>query len=560
MTKQNRGLKSIHADDKRTPSAHLRMGFTCAMIAIASYGCRPEITSEVKNTEESSTEANTTPSSTEETSIASTGSDTNTTAASSDSTTTQCTEATFAALDWTVSFTPGYYNSLVSTPAASSICSGSSLLGVTGTASCATGSTTSIQASDVLAGKTYFNNSGTLTTGTLTTEASVDLSAAISLPGAGAYVQSLTGLVRSAVCSTKSFLGVAAGGANCYTGATPPAISITGDFTFDASAYNVARSIVLAATGTAGTATGVTLSFSGDTSMFTLSSASKMIFSHTPASGDLYIPLVVGSSTQDSLTISAAYSSCSSQGQVHTMTVTISDAFGQSTSMNATATCTDPIGGISNLAARFKAEDTSVTSIANAQDICTWSDSSGNGYHATNTAANGTCPKVYTGIWGSGTIPAVRLNGSGSYLDIKTGAGGLSLSRPYSIVMVSKRRGVASGRTFASVTQNWLAGAYTGGVAAFYNGSGWVSTNTAVAVGTRAITVSIDNGTNSSFWLNGVNTTASTHTGVNPGSLSIGRSMYSEWADSDIAEILVFTSALSTGDRQIIETTLGNKY
>jgi hypothetical protein len=101
-------------------------------------------------------------------------------------TTTNASVTDLGALDVTQSFVSGYYSSANSSSLpVSSVCSTASLFGSNGTATCMTGTlSTPASASDVLAGKNYFDGSGTVQTGTLATRT---LSSATTTVTAGYY-------------------------------------------------------------------------------------------------------------------------------------------------------------------------------------------------------------------------------------------------------------------------------------------------------------------------------------------------------------------------------------
>jgi hypothetical protein len=100
--------------------------------------------------------------------------------------TTNASVTDLGAIDLSQSFASGYYSSANSSSLpVSSVCSTASLLGSSGTATCMTGSlSTPASASDVLAGKNYFDGSGTVQTGTLATRT---LSSASTTVTAGYY-------------------------------------------------------------------------------------------------------------------------------------------------------------------------------------------------------------------------------------------------------------------------------------------------------------------------------------------------------------------------------------
>ncbi len=122
------------------------------------------------------------------------------------------------ALDATLTFPgEGFYSSIASTPTSNQICSGNTILGITGAASCG-GScslptlSTEAAAANVLSGKEFLDGTGTKVTGSMVSRGSLTL--ASSFPGAGYYSGISANPTASTVCSGITLLGVA-GSATC---------------------------------------------------------------------------------------------------------------------------------------------------------------------------------------------------------------------------------------------------------------------------------------------------------------------------------------------------------
>lgn len=107
----------------------------------------------------------------------------------------------------------GYYSGITNSITASDVCSTKSLYGTTGTAVCqGTSGGTNAAASEVLAGKYYWNSSGTSTVGTMVNRGAWDLTT--SFPGAGYYSSVTSAPTASTICSGTTAAGVA-GTRNC---------------------------------------------------------------------------------------------------------------------------------------------------------------------------------------------------------------------------------------------------------------------------------------------------------------------------------------------------------
>lgn len=368
-------------------------------------------------------------------------------------------------------------------------------------------------------------------------------SGSFSSPG---YVSGFSGLSASQVCSTATLFGVA-GSANCTTS---PSISIAGDLSWGTATTASTKTLTFTL-GSAGT-NYAKLAFTGPgRSGFKLNSVGGVsIETAINSVTDQIIALDSNSKTSRTVVITPIQDNSTSE---KTMTLTVSDATGTTQAISGDVTLSDTIANIGSILARFVAYDSAVTSVASTSgtELCNWPDISGNGYHATGTT--GSCPKAVSGTYASGTIPSVRFyDGTTRYLTVST----LSLSKPFTVVSVFKYRGVQAGRTVGTVTGNWLAGGYGGAWLSFYAGDtrGWVNTQTAMAVGTRYATIAIDSGSNTYYYVNGVDKTNGTPgTGENPGSLMLGRSgVYGENGDYDMAEVVIFSKALDSTERTAV--------
>lgn len=410
--------------------------------------------------------------------------------------------------------------------------------------------------SKLLTGYYGWDATGALVNGSMANHGTFNL-ATTPFTTAG-VVASLTGPTPSQVCSTAQIFGTS-GTAHCVS---HPSLTLNGNLSWG-SITNSSTKTLTVTLPTSGSSY-VKISFSGPgTNGFTLQSIAGLTLGTTvEASGGQVIALDSSLAPSQTISILPKYV----DGTTKTMTLTAIFPSGQTQEIPADATLTDPIGGIGSVLARFRSNHSSVTSIASATGtaLCSWTDESGNGYHATN-ASSGNCPKAVSGVYASGTAPSVRFyDGTARWLDIQT----LSLTKTsgYTIVAAFKYRGVLAGRTIASYNQNFTAGSYGHGgpVLNFFNTDslGWVGTAQTMSTNTLYTTISIDTGTNSYFYINGVDRTSGTKgTGANPGLLSIGgRGQYNEYADSDVAEIVIFGKALDSSERAAVDAYISNNY
>jgi hypothetical protein len=183
-------------------------------------------------------------------------------------------------------------------------------------------------------------------------------------------------------------------------------------------------------------------------------------------------------------------------------------------------------------------------------DVETWPDESGEGNDATQ-ATEARRPLYRTNSINS--LPALYFDNSDDGMRSAT-----SLANPYSVFVVYAQTGANTARrAVQGVTNNWLIGPYTG-FHRLYNGA--FITGGAVAAGTYVYATVIGTAAGASFRLNGAavgnnaNTTA-------PSVLALGNAgAYNERLDGRIAEVIAYSAALSTADRDLVEAYLAEKY
>jgi alpha-tubulin suppressor-like RCC1 family protein len=200
--------------------------------------------------------------------------------------------------------------------------------------------------------------------------------------------------------------------------------------------------------------------------------------------------------------------------------------------------------------------DAGITKNANNL-VSLWRDQSPAGNNAAQ-AVTGNSPLFVANGW-SGK-PVIRFNGSTSSMN-----GALSVSSQMSVFAVAAE-GNLSG--FKRIINNeghfFLGAAPDGNFASFYGNGSWGTTQShpfALSPGQFAILESVNNGSDSSY-VNGqlIETRVNPMTAFTSG-FELGRHVAGiQYWDGDIVELLVYDGALSTSDRQAIETYLNQKY
>ncbi len=236
-------------------------------------------------------------------------------------------------------------------------------------ASCPTTGTAVV--GDVLATKTFLDNTGALATGTMTNRGAFDLTGAY--PGAG-YVSSFTGLAVSQVCSTTSLLG-STGTAGCISGTTADA----------AAAANIQ---------------------SGRECWN--SSGTKITGTLAPTASTICTGTTIASVAGSGVCQGAAGS-----GSVAAAGYVCSNRYGYNASgvaVNGSRTCYElqTPGTISGLQLWLRAD--AIEGKSNGDSLDSWLDQSGNGRHASVGYNSGFPPTYQTNAVNS--LPAVSMNGT----------------------------------------------------------------------------------------------------------------------------------------------------
>lgn len=195
----------------------------------------------------------------------------------------------------------------------------------------------------------------------------------------------------------------------------------------------------------------------------------------------------------------------------------------------------------------------------NTDPISSVTDWSGAGY----TGSQGTPgyrPLFQTAV--ANGLPIMRFDGS----DDALGFSSLSLSTSHTILVVAN----VAGGGGVSGTAVWLGGATTGAFYSHYRNTSdqWVYSVTSTAVtsntdtystGFRVVTM-VRSGTSVSWFKNGAALGSGTLASDWPQTLTGVGYAGTPKAFGDVAEVLIYTGALSTANRQRVERTLCQKY
>lgn len=182
-----------------------------------------------------------------------------------------------------------------------------------------------------------------------------------------------------------------------------------------------------------------------------------------------------------------------------------------------------------------------------------WDDLSGNGRHATQ-ATSGSRPTIVTNALNGRQVR--RFDGINDFLQCA-----MSLSQPYSFFGVFKLNSSLQNKLrLIDATPNRYS-VNNNNPSLFVNSFAGANVSVSPAGTNARIFSSVINGLSSLAALDGVATIG------NSGTNSLGSTLYfgtnfdsTQWHDGDIAEILVFPTALSTENRRRIEGYLSSKY
>lgn len=133
------------------------------------------------------------------------------------------------------------------------------------------------------------------------------------------------------------------------------------------------------------------------------------------------------------------------------------------------------------------------------------------------------------------------------------------LGTPYTVFTVTRQDGTVKGRLVGSTNINWLLGYWSGYEDEFHAGN-WVYRPDTPAAGAPSLYTASGDGMTSSFYRNGTKL-AENGNGVSPpGYLSLGGSLYGEYADGKVAELIAYDRVLSDSERSQVESYLKARY
>ena len=200
---------------------------------------------------------------------------------------------------------------------------------------------------------------------------------------------------------------------------------------------------------------------------------------------------------------------------------------------------------IASLAMWLKADSIALADGADLNGV-TWQDC-----HTTNKDASLYGASISYETAELNSLPCVRFTSAGQ------GSTALSLTAPYTIFLVEKSATNSGNRTISSLENNCLVSngrdtiqGFVGGIVA----SG--SQNTAACYSTLTVPAS----GNCTFRQNGVDETTGSIGFADWGTVYLGGGFNSEYPVSDVFEIIIYSAALNSTDRDAVEAYIATRY
>lgn len=204
-----------------------------------------------------------------------------------------------------------------------------------------------------------------------------------------------------------------------------------------------------------------------------------------------------------------------------------------------------------------------ITGLADTDPVATWPDLSGNGRDATQ--ATGVSQPLYRTAQVNG-LPAVKFDGSNDYLTVAYALANASGSDATHFLVLSGTVGTPLS-TRSGGSKGWIIRhsiyAHIGGSPNISTGLG-VSTwqlltveRSGLSIATRVNAAASSSGTISSF---GASAVAVTHLGGEDGTDDASSAPNTQFADHFVAELLSYSAALGTTDRDAVEAYLMDRY
>lgn len=201
-------------------------------------------------------------------------------------------------------------------------------------------------------------------------------------------------------------------------------------------------------------------------------------------------------------------------------------------------------------------KDAGSTLAVNNDTVQEWHDQSPSGF-IFSQSNSGRRPDYKTGIVNG--LPVLRFDAG---FDGLLGNG--TLTKPYTVFLVYAWKGAsnANRRVFCGgAGTNWLLGPYQG-QHSFYNTSGFVTNSGAPA--TQNVFVGVmcwDDNTDSKFFVNTVDKTVTTGRTGSPGTMCFAfEGNFGEFADSDVAELIVYNRKLTSDEIDDVHAYLQARY
>jgi hypothetical protein len=365
---------------------------------------------------------------------------------------------------------------------------------------------------------------------------------ASTFPGAG-YYSGVTPPSAAIICASNTVAGVA-GTASCLSF---PAVTVSGELSWGTITSNVSTKTLTFTVSGAG-ANFLKVNFSGPgVSAFTVTDVSATQTASTSA--DIVLGFSSNGVTSKTLTFRPTYQDTSTK----TMTLTMTDAAGNSIVKTADVTFSNPILSAS-LVGWFRAD--TITGLSNGDTVATWINSADNTKNATQSTS-GSRPTFVTN--GKNGYPIVRFAEGHSMTSTLVPATGTG---PRTIVAISKvgtfgwnqdryvtgwGAGV-NGLYMLSVNAAWPSWATVYWGSWHYSGTAWSSDH-------QVVVTSYDGSTNR-MWVNGSATSTPTSTTA-LATANSGLIIGSGYA-GDIAELIFYNTSIDSTQREAIECWAAN--
>jgi hypothetical protein len=190
----------------------------------------------------------------------------------------------------------------------------------------------------------------------------------------------------------------------------------------------------------------------------------------------------------------------------------------------------------------------------NGATVSAWADQSGSGYHYTQATADRQPELISSSINGK---PAVRFDGTNDFMSCST----FALSQPYTLACVTQPRRNVGGMITWGGLNVYLYRPLSGW--RIYGGTSQIDTVGAATINIWHIVLGVFNGASSSIYKNNAAAVTGSigtdgFSGTTIGNYYTGADLYSE--QCDIAEILVYSKALSAAEISTVKTYLNSRY